>query len=111
MAFRASGTPQRAFPTERKERADDELATRRSVVGMDRWRVYRRGTVVGVFFVRARTVSHVAGGRGSVGARMVLVERYVVTDRELIELTIYGATAAVEANDIEGTLVVRLARR
>ena len=35
---------------------------------------------------------------------LVLVERYVVTDRELIENTLFGAAAALEANDVEAAL-------
>ena len=32
---------------------------------------------------------------------LLLIERYVVTDRELVEETLYDAAAALEANDVE----------
>jgi hypothetical protein len=35
---------------------------------------------------------------------LVLVERYIVTDRELIDETLHGAAAALEANDVDATL-------
>ncbi|MEX2138521.1 MAG: hypothetical protein WD894_04630 [Pirellulales bacterium] len=44
------------------------------------------------------------GAVALVAAVLVLVERYVVTDRELIEDTVYGAAAALEANDVDATL-------
>ena len=34
----------------------------------------------------------------------LLVERYVVTDRERVEDTLFGAAEALKANDLEGTL-------
>jgi hypothetical protein len=35
---------------------------------------------------------------------LLLIERYVVTDREQVEETLYAAAAALEANDLEATL-------
>jgi hypothetical protein len=70
--------------------------------------------VVGGFVAAALLMAFWSSGRGVFltwfGAvvflvlALLLIERYVVTDRELIEETIYGAAAAVEANDIERTL-------
>jgi hypothetical protein len=69
---------------------------------------------IGGFAAAALLLAFFSSGRGLflvwLGAvllivlALLLVERSVITDRELIEETIYGATAAVEANDIEGTL-------
>ena len=69
---------------------------------------------IGGFAAAAILVAFFSSGRGLflvwLGAvllivlALLLVERSVVTDRELIEATIDGATAAVEANHIEGTL-------
>jgi hypothetical protein len=39
-----------------------------------------------------------------VGLALWLVERWVVTDRERVETTIYGAVEALRANDVEGVL-------
>jgi hypothetical protein len=44
------------------------------------------------------------GGIGLVALALVLVERYVVTDRERIEDTLYGAAEALEANAVEEVL-------
>ena len=44
------------------------------------------------------------GGVALIALVLVLIERYVVTDRELIEETLLGAAAALEANDVAATL-------
>ena len=44
------------------------------------------------------------GGVGLIALALVGVERYVVTDRELIEDTLFGAAAALEANDVDALL-------
>ena len=41
------------------------------------------------------------GGVALLAMALVLVERYVVTDREQIEDTLFGAAAAIEANDFD----------
>lgn len=44
------------------------------------------------------------GAVALVSLALVLVERYVVTDRERIEETLFGAAEALEADDIEAVL-------
>jgi hypothetical protein len=44
------------------------------------------------------------GGVGLIALSLILVERYVVTDRERIEETLYGAAEALEADDVEAVL-------
>jgi hypothetical protein len=41
------------------------------------------------------------GGVLLLALAVIAIERYVVTDRELVEDTLYGAAAALEANDVE----------
>jgi hypothetical protein len=42
------------------------------------------------------------GGVVLLALLVIVIERYVVTDREKVEDTLYGAAAALEANDVEG---------
>jgi hypothetical protein len=41
------------------------------------------------------------GGVALLAILVVFLERYIVTDREKVEDTLYGAAAALEANDVE----------
>ena len=41
------------------------------------------------------------GGVVLLALLVIVVERYIVTDREKVEDTLYGAAAALEANDVE----------
>jgi len=44
------------------------------------------------------------GGVLLLGLALVVIERNVVTDRELVEETLYGAAAALEANEVEAVV-------
>jgi hypothetical protein len=44
------------------------------------------------------------GGVALLGLAVILIERFVVTDRELVADTLYGAAAALEANDVEAVV-------